>query len=132
MKEGVCTDCANIPCLCGLVKLELKIEMLKRDNARNDKIPTETELTTTRKKRQREEELVEQQDPLPVGGSSAAQLNTEGVVQQLHQQVVGGGTAAPMRRQDKRATTESRQQKICLHNGRGHMCICLEISFNLV
>ena len=77
----------SLPCLCSLVKVELKISALKNDEKlqKMDKRKT--------KREEEEEEGAGQQDSRPAVGGSAAQ--PEGVGQQVYQQVVDGGAAAP-------------------------------------
>ena len=87
-KGGFCTDCVHLPCLCSLVKAELKILSIRTEESE----PEKAEIRK-RKRDEEEEEEVDQQDSQPAVGGSAVQL--EGVGQQLHQQVIDGGAAAP-------------------------------------
>ena len=47
-EEGFCTDCANLPCLCTLLRLKLKLSLMKRDRKEED------EMTKSRSRKRRE------------------------------------------------------------------------------
>ena len=85
-------ECAHAPCLCIILKLEMKLELLKRlDNSKEGGAEGAR--------------LVEQQDPQLDGGDNAAQPGKELVGQQLHQHNLGGGAAAPKGRVDNMVKT---------------------------
>ena len=98
VEDGFCLHCAHTPCLCAVLKLELKLEMLRLDNTwRNVK---------------GEKSMVEQQDP-QLYGDNAAQPGEEQMGQQLHQQNLGGGAAAPKGRGDNVSETEEEKPVWC-------------------
>ena len=93
-------ECAHAPCLCIILKLEMKLELLKRlDNSKEGGAEGAR--------------LVEQQDPQLDGGDNAAQPGKELVGQQLHQHNHGGGAAAPKERVENKVKTGEEKPVWC-------------------
>ena len=93
-------ECAHAPCLCIILKLEMKLELLKRlDNSKEGGAEGAR--------------LVEQQDPQLDGGDNAAQPGKELVGQQLHQHNHGGGAAAPKGRVENKVKTGEEKPVWC-------------------